>query len=228
MKEQRFERFKDAIWFKKKGTYVIIGGAGGIGSWLTLFLTRCGFNTIVYDFDNVEAHNIGGQFYSREEIDMSKVVGLNRQIFKYCNTEINSYNKKYTEKSLADSFMFSCFDNMEARKVMFDNWKSKVKDSETEPLFIDGRLSLDNFQIFCVFPSTIEKYESYLFKDEEVEDEPCTLKQTTYMASMIASQMTSFFTNHMSNLCLGEKAKKIPFKHEYISCFNFNNVEYED
>ncbi len=36
-------RFKDAPWYAKEDVNVLIGGAGGIGSWLTLFLSRANF-----------------------------------------------------------------------------------------------------------------------------------------------------------------------------------------
>ena len=53
MTEEHSSRFKDAPWFPKEETNVIVGGAGGIGSWLTLMLSRAGFFPIVYDFDRL-------------------------------------------------------------------------------------------------------------------------------------------------------------------------------
>ena len=58
MRDQQ-ARFKDAPWFPVASEPVLIGGAGGIGSWLTFFLAKIGFSPIVYDFDTIEEHNLG-------------------------------------------------------------------------------------------------------------------------------------------------------------------------
>ena len=59
MESQQYNRFKDAPWFPEREEVTMIGGAGGIGSWLTFFLNKAGFKTIVYDFDVIEEHNLG-------------------------------------------------------------------------------------------------------------------------------------------------------------------------
>ena len=56
MSKTRFERFKDATWFGAN-LECIIGGCGGIGSWLCFLLTGAGFRITVVDFDKIEAHN---------------------------------------------------------------------------------------------------------------------------------------------------------------------------
>ena len=61
--QQQYDRFKDAPWFPERDEVVMIGGAGGIGSWLTFLLVRAGFKPTVYDFDVIEEHNIGGQLF---------------------------------------------------------------------------------------------------------------------------------------------------------------------
>ena len=69
---EHYNRFKEAPWFlsvpeEEKAVIhystINIGGAGGIGSWTALFLSRAGFYTYVQDFDTIETHNIGGQFF---------------------------------------------------------------------------------------------------------------------------------------------------------------------
>ena len=69
-------RFKDEPWFPENDEYCMVGGAGGIGSWLTFFLVRAGFSPIVYDFDTIEEHNLGGQLFRASDIDSTKVGAL--------------------------------------------------------------------------------------------------------------------------------------------------------
>lgn len=226
-------RFKDAPWFPKEETYVVVGGSGGIGSWLTLMLARANFIPIIYDFDIIEEHNIGGQLFSKSHIGQTKVAALKDVVKSFADTDVFTNNEKYTADSMSHHYVFSAFDNMKARKDMFTAWKGYVEEwedfsksvgetSETiesrphVPIFIDGRLTMEQLQIFCVTPDRIADYEKELFDDSEVEDTPCTLKQTSHSAAMIASHMTGFFTNHFSNNQLEEVDRNVPFKWEYF------------
>lgn len=66
---------------------------------------------------------------------------------------------------------------------IFRYYKRKLKDIDI-PIFIDGRLTAEQMQIFCVTPKYISKYKEHLFDDSEVEDAPCTMKQTSHSAAM--------------------------------------------
>ena len=243
MTEVHSSRFKDAPWFPKEETNVIVGGAGGIGSWLTLMLSRAGFFPIVYDFDRLEGHNLAGQLYTKEdaEIGALKVDALKGLCKHFADTDIIVMAEKYTKDSMSHNYVFSAFDNMQARKDMFAAWKECVKEWEdfkdtadaahipnislSEPIFIDGRLTAEQMQIFCVTPDKIEEYEKHLFDDTEVQDAPCTMKQTSHSAAMIASHMVGFFTNHMTNNAVGEKDRTVPFFWEYFIPINYINEE---
>lgn len=241
MTEEHSSRFKDAPWFPKEETNVIVGGAGGIGSWLTLMLSRAGFYPVVYDFDRLEGHNLAGQLYTKEdaEIGALKVDALKGLCKHFADTDITVMAEKYTKDSMSHNYVFSAFDNMQARKDMFAAWKEYVKEWEdfkgivdaahipnislSEPIFIDGRLTAEQMQIFCVTPDKIEEYEKHLFDDTEVQDAPCTMKQTSHSAAMIASHMVGFFTNHMTNNAIGEKDRIVPFFWEYFIPINYTN-----
>lgn len=227
MIQTQFNRFKDAPWFPKEITHVVVGGSGGIGSWLTLLLARAGYVPIIYDFDIVEEHNIGGQLFSMKHIDKPKVLAVSEVVKDFANVDIFPNNEKYVKGSMSHHYVFSGFDNMQARKDMFSNWKEYVKQWEDDvkggsvpaeivPIFIDGRLLMEQLTIFCVTPDKIEAYEEHLFDDSEVVEEPCTLKQTSHSAAMIASHMVGFFTNHFTNNVIGEKDRATPFKWEYF------------
>jgi hypothetical protein len=246
MTEAQSSRFKDAQWFPTEEVYCIIGGVGGIGSWLTLLLARATFIPIVYDFDTIEEHNIGGQLFPKRLIGKTKVEALKEIVKDFTDTEIIANNEKYLADSMSHHYVFSAFDNMQSRKDMFQSWKNYVKEWEEDiavinslsekdeniavlppftPIFIDGRLTAEQMQIFCVTPDRIEEYEKHLFDDSEVEDAPCTLKQTSHSAAMIAAHMVGFFTNHFSNNMANEKDRNIPFKWEYFIPINYISEE---
>ena len=215
--QQQYDRFKDAPWFPEREELVMIGGAGGIGSWLTLLLVRAGFKPYIYDFDEIEEHNIGGQLFRPADIGKTKVAALFDIVKTFCGQEISTLCQKIDEDSPTHYFMFSAFDNMEARKDLFNVWKKSHETCPVTPIFIDGRLVLDQLQIYCVTPSNMDEYESScLFSDSEVEDEACTLKQTSHCAAMIASHMVGFFTNHITNIYERELVRDVPFFYEFF------------
>ena len=220
MQQQQFDRFKDAPWFPKNDETVMVGGAGGIGSWLVNFLTRAGFKPVVYDFDIIEEHNLGGQLFRKTDIDKQKVTALYDIIKEFCGEEIITFNERITINSPHHHFMFSAFDNMNARKDLFAIWKKNVATCPVTPVFIDGRLEMEQLQIFCVTPDRISQYEEHLFDDSEVADAPCTMKQTSHSAAMIASLMTAFFTNHMTNIYERNTSRDVPFYYEYFIPMN--------
>lgn len=245
MTEVHSSRFKDAPWFPKEETNVIVGGAGGIGSWLTLMLSRAGFYPVVYDFDILESYNLAGQLYTKSDAEamVLKVDALKGLCKQFADTDITVMNEKYTKDSMSHHYVFSAFDNMQARKDMFEAWKEYVKEWEDfrniaeaedvanmsleEPIFIDGRLTAEQMQIFCVTPDLIAEYEKHLFDDSEVEDAPCTMKQTSHSAAMIASHMVGFFTNHMTNNAVKDKDRTVPFFWEYFIPINYINENAE-
>lgn len=223
----RFNRFKTAPWFSEEPEHVLVGGAGGIGSWLSLLLTRAGFVPIVYDFDNYESHNMGGQLCKFTDVGQPKVDSLMSTIKEFCDQqEIMTFNEKYEEGTMTSNYVFAGFDNMEARKNMFLNWKNTY-GQDANAIYIDGRLTAEQLQIFCVIGNTpaVQHYEQHLFHDDEVEDLACTFKQTSHAAAMIAAHMVGFFTNFIANVKTGVPARSIPFFWEYLIPLDLLNIE---
>lgn len=224
--EQQFNRFKDAIWFNQEIPEVVfVGGAGGIGSWLTFLLSRAGMKAVLFDFDKIEEHNIGGQLFKENHIGMYKVTAVSNIVSEFCGSTISTFAAKVDENTTSHYFMFSAFDNMQARKDLFTVWKKSHEICPVTPIFIDGRLLAEQLQIFCVTPENMEEYEKeHLFDDSEVEDAPCTFRQTSHSAAMIASLMVAFFTNHITNIYEREVIRNVPFYYEYFIPLNITET----
>ena len=219
-------RFQGLDWYSQDDApVVVVGGAGGIGSWLSFFLARANFNVTLSDFDTVEEHNIGGQLFKINQIGRYKAEAVGRNVSDFSTNTINAQIVKITEETATHEFMFSAFDNMDARRTMFKVWK-RSWNSMNRPIFIDGRLNAEQFQIFCVTPENADEYERiHLFNDSEVEDAPCSAQQTTHTAAMIAGHMVGFFTNHITNINLRDEVREIPFMYEYFTPMNLTVSE---
>lgn len=218
-------RFSGAIWYDKiKEKQIVCGGCGGIMSNFIFQLARLDPKSIiVYDPDKVEMVNMAGQMFCINDVNRYKVKAMNTTTASYCNyNTVSAIASKYDEDSIIGDIMVSGFDNMKARKVFFNNWLKYVAKAEDKSkcLYIDARLSFDTIHIFCITGDDeyhIKDYkDNYLFDDKEADETVCSLKQTTYMACMIASYMVNMFVN----FCANEVAPMItvlPYFTEYNS-----------
>ena len=226
--KSRYDRFADALWFPTEHPMVLVGGCGGIGSWLSMFLARAGFTPAIYDFDIIEEHNIGGQLLKPTDVGKTKVSSIGDTIKQFTGEEqFHLFEEKIDKDSMSHNYCFSAFDNMKARRTMFESWQKQF-GHHINSIFIDGRLMAESYEILCVTgndPIAQDRYEKeYLFSDDEVEDAPCSLKQTTHMAGIIAGQMTGFFTNFLTNIAEKEEVREVPFFHSYFLPMNLTNT----
>ena len=210
-------RFRDASWFEKVDNFtipIVIGGVGGIGSWLTMFLSRILSDTsylILYDHDKVEEVNIAGQLYRTKDVGKMKVEAMKEIMRDFSGYEkIMFQPEKFDSESIKSPIMFSAFDNMKARKDMFNSWKNESQGYAKDSIFIDGRLLAEQFQVYYVTPETAGLYETdALFDDSEVDDVSCSYKQTTHFAAMISGKMVQGCTNWLAG-------DELPFRYEEI------------
>ena len=202
----RKSRFRDAPFFSGAADLsVAIGGLGGIGTWLSLYLSRIVKTIYGFDFDEVEEVNLAGQLFSNKHVGHSKAGAVKLIVNEYGHASFIPFSEAIEEDSeVPESYIFSAFDNMKARKNLFDIWKK----NENRELFIDGRLLADQYEVYFVQKGQEERYETTLFLDSEVEEVACTFKQTSHFAAMCASRMVHGFTNYLSQAMF----YKIPFK----------------
>lgn len=207
---QSYGRFKNLPWFDKiSDSYIFVGGAGGIGSWLVLFLARTGANVVVVDMDTVEEHNIAGQVYGKGEIGKKKVDAIESVASSLCGeNNITPIDTEITEEPAQwQSIITRCeavcvgFDNLKARGLVYKEWLLNGKE---DSIFIDGRLSAENGQVYVVTkqstPEELAAYESTYFSDSEKVELPCTMKATSHCGALIASLMTAEVVNWFNNI----------------------------
>lgn len=221
----KVSRFREAPWFEEN-VPIVVGGAGGIGSWLSLFLARQTANLFIFDNDNYEEVNMAGQFCQSSNIGQSKVEALSENIYDFTgNSNVECFGI-YDENSFSNEVVFSGFDNMKARKIMFDNWVKYVGDS-AEPrekctVFIDGRLNAEEAEIYVVTLDKIDEYRKTLFDDSEASPLNCSYKSTTHCSAIIAGLMVAAYNNVVTNHKLGVNYREVPFSIKYqLPLLNF-------
>lgn len=234
--DETTSRFSGAIWYEHvMNQTVSLAGVGGIGSHLSFLLGRLKpARLIIYDPDRVEAANMSGQLYALSQLGESKVAALSNTISDYANYyNVVAMNERFTVDSEATNIMMCGFDNMEARKIFYDRWKSRVdaycnEEDMKKCLLIDGRLAAEEFQVLAIQGDNLvarKEYEDkWLFSDNEVEETICSYKQTTFTASMIASVMTNIFVNFVANQCNPLIERDVPFLVSYNASTMFTKV----
>jgi len=149
-----------------------------------------------------------GQLYGKEQIGKTKVEALHSVVTSLCgeNKLTTCFEEvKPSEGNWLDYVRFSAvvcttFDSIKARKIVYERWKDYGVEGS---LFIDGRMSIENGQVFTLIKSKTTDYKFYegtFFNDDEIPEAPCTLKATSHCGALIASLMTSQITNYMTNL----------------------------
>lgn len=231
----RTSRFSGAIWYDAiQRERVTLAGVGGIGSYVCFLLSRLNVASVrIYDDDIVDESNISGQLFRVNHIGQSKVYCAANIAGEFSNYYcVNTYANRFSEGSPSDKVMICGFDNMDARRMYFNTWRSMVHSADESDkanyLFIDGRLAAEELQVFCIRGDdtrAIQKYETeFLFADSEADATVCSYKQTTFMANMIGSIMVNLFVNFVANKCEPLIDRDLPFFTSYDASTMYFNV----
>lgn len=218
MSTDRTLRFSGLEWYEPiQNKKVLIVGAGGIGSWTALFLSRIfiGTNLRVVDFDVIDEYNLAGQFYSRNSIGSSKAETLQREINNFGGNidigygRVEEYNDSFL---LSFDYIISAVDNMTARKYLYTKIKAYNTRNSRLVKFIDGRLLAESYQIFTVdCAEKLELYERVLFDDSEAKDAACSMKATSHCGASIGVDITGLLINMVTNDHYKDDVRDVPF-----------------
>lgn len=187
-------------------------------SWLSVLLARQDLDLYIYDFDTIEQSNLGGQLFYSTQVGRPKVDALSDNIINFTGNNCTVYNQRYEEDSMANPIVFSAFDNMKARKVMFEKWLELAlseKYINKACVFIDGRLLAESGKVFTVTKHNYEEYRKWLWEDSDIADQPCTFKATSHASAIIAGLMVAAFNNYTTNIKEGMLVRETPFLTEF-------------
>jgi len=172
---------------------ITIVGAGSTGSYMAFALAKFGYRNVkVIDYDIVEAHNIPVQIYKPRDEGRLKVEALAQEIYEHTGERIVCENKKidecYSFETDAYSVVVVCVDNMEARKIIYQ----QMKTSGQPVRLIDTRMGGEGFSIHTCDMGNLENREQYEKSLEGTFKElPCGEKAVVYCIMSLVAETTN-------------------------------------
>ena len=192
-----YVRQQDIINLSKFKDGITVIGAGGIGSYVVLVLSKMGIKDItVYDHDLVENHNIPNQIYGLEHLEENKAIALQSEVLRLSGIQIKAIPDKFEDQKLR-GIVISGVDSMASRRLIWQSIKQKVGVK----FYIDGRMGGQQMALYAIrpyLPSDIKFYEQFMHGDDEVHEETCTARAIAYntftIAGYVGNIVKQFFT----------------------------------
>ena len=197
-------------------TPITIIGAGALGSWLTLALAKLSLvNINIWDYDNIEEHNIANQAFSLSDVGNNKATTIANQIYNTTGINISPFERKFTNQRLS-GVVFLMVDSMEQRKKI---WESSIKLNPSVNLLIEARMGLDVGRVYNVEPTNlthIKKYEDTYYDDDVTEISACGNSKTVISTAL---GIVSWCVRQLINW-----HNKIELDNEILIDFVYNNI----
>lgn len=172
--------------FGDKPVHVV--GVGATGSYVAYLLAKMGVSNLhLWDFDEVEPHNLPNQMFRLKDVGRSKVEALSEIITEATGIVPTPHNEPVTGDTKLSGIVFLLVDSMDVRK---DIWKGALKFKLPVELMIETRMAIDNGRVYAIRPSNpgdIKLWEGTLYSDEEAEESPCTSRSVAPTVALIAS-----------------------------------------
>ena len=152
--------------------WVQIVGCGSVGSTVAELAVRFGITKIkLYDFDEVEPHNIVNQMFTSKHIGMRKVDALKEMLIEInpdVSKDIVVYDKGWDGQPLV-GYVFLCVDNIELRRKIVEE---NMYNTYIKGMF-DFRTGLTDAQHFAADWTDAKQKKAFLasmkFSHEEAK-----------------------------------------------------------
>lgn len=198
---------------------IAIAGVGALGSALAIQLAKLGNeNMVLFDHDEVEAHNLPNQIlYGPDDIGSDKVTAARDAILRLTGYKPSIRNEKLEGKYQLEGVtnLFVCVDSMAARKAIFN---SCVFLNPQLDYFCEGRMNAREGTLYGFEPTDLSKAKEYrlhhLYDDSDVPEDRGTCGNVLSIgatAMTLACQMTWHFINFHAEKDHGKQANEISF-----------------
>ncbi len=167
---------------------VTVIGVGSVGSNVADMLARIGVEHLaVVDGDCVESHNIPASRFGIADLGYFKADIVAKRLLKETGLTAKVERRYYEGNDRLKGSVFSCVDTMSARMKIW----SAVKKNPLVDVFIDTRVAVRFFTVFCVRPSVpedIAHYEQFLYEDAEATGQSCGAHGIITASAMVAAE----------------------------------------
>ena len=197
---------------------VHVVGAGAIGSHVVDTLANLGIeNIVVYDFDDVEGHNLPNQVYRPDQIGKPKVTALLEHIRDKTGLEIQA--KVERVENIRDSvsgYLFLCTDSMESRKAIV---RGSARLNDNVEYVVDIRMGIAQGRVYVFDPRNKDHLQKWFdpdgagYGDENSEESPCNAKSIVTTAKLLSA-----FASHMLIFSHQEDTQQVPLKDLPLIC----------
>lgn len=216
---ERNTRFRDILKPEVlEKTQAIVVGVGAIGRQLALQLAAVGVKHIwLVDPEDVEIENLGAQGFFEADMNAPKVEAV-AAACSLINSDIEvKTSKTKFRKEFVEGFtrneedtqtrfaVFSCVDDMKARKqiwsVFLDHFTDDEGELDPQALFVDSRMGAETARILAVSHlAGKDWYPRTLFNEGEGLQQSCTSKTTIYCANFAAALVMGQFSKWTRNM----------------------------
>ena len=159
-----------------------IAGVGAIGGFICKAMSYMDIQNVhLYDFDDVEEHNLGTQGFMPSHLGYNKVKARLFEASSYLSrdNQWTGYEHRWQRGAASRHLVFLCVDSLRARRQIY-------AELHPEALIIDTRMMSLQYQVYCVTPAHRARYEETL-SDEGAAEGSCTTRSTLHAASVAAS-----------------------------------------
>lgn len=186
-----FWRQLDIFDPKRFSVPVTVIGAGAIGSFAVLALTKMGVRDVtVWDGDTVSEHNLPNQFFRVADVGRKKVEALAEIVRAFNGVEISPRAEMFDGLEAPRGIVISAVDSMAARSRIW----AALRNNPWVTWYVDARMGGEVYCRYVVRVGDAEqrtRYEATLYSDASAVPQRCTAKAIMYNVLGVAGDVAA-------------------------------------